>query len=99
MALDNIKFCLKTKEFNLRADTSKRLCVVDKSREFVKKWIKEHDVIFLTGNWKDDRLDLGDGEENIPEDKIMDMWTKDNLENVQMSYGNIEILDLHLTLS
>jgi antitoxin component YwqK of YwqJK toxin-antitoxin module len=93
MALDNIKFCVKTSKFNLRVDTQKRLCICDKKVEIAKNWLIDHPTLFLTGNWDNDKL-AGEGREN----RLIDLWTKDSLENVKMSYGNVELLDLHLTL-
>ena len=95
MALDNIKFYMKTKDFTLKVDTSKRSCQTDTKTDKVKKWLQESGEIFLTGNWINDKLDFKDTSEK----KMIDLWTKDKLENVKMSYGNVELLDLHLTLS
>ena len=46
MALDNIKFFMKTNEFTLKVDTSKRTCLTDKNKDMVKKWIHDHGEIF-----------------------------------------------------
>lgn len=92
MALNNIKFELQTDKFKMQVDTQKRLIHTNGNIEEVKEWIGEKTSIHRTEVWENDKIDG-----KFKEDDFMELFTKEGLECVRMSYGNAELLDLHLT--
>lgn len=69
MALNNIKFGIKTQDFEFQADTQKRLIYVNCDVDIAKNWLKENKVICLKTKWDSDKM-TG----KFKEIDIMDFW-------------------------
>ena len=103
MAINNTKFSFETDNFKVYVDTAKRsISTTGSSVDELKEWLQKNRVIFLTAEWKQDKLillkDFDNVMSNIMGDSKINLLTYDTLDNVKMTLEDVELLDLFMRL-